>query len=252
MKLTVIGCSGSLPGPDSPASCYLLEAPHHDGVFRLLLDLGSGAIGELQKHVDLRSIGGIAFSHLHADHCLDLCGFYVIRRHHPDGHWGSIPAYGPPGVARRMAAAYNIAPEPGMSAEFDFCEYDGRPFTLGPFRIETAGVDHPVDAYALRVTAGGRVLVYSGDTGPCESLQLLAADADVLLAEASFLASDDNPEHLHLTGAQAAAVATEAHVGRLLLTHVPPWYDPKTVLAEALPHFDGPMEVARPGLALTV
>ncbi len=34
MILTVIGCAGSVPGPDAACSCYLLE---HDG-FRLLLD----------------------------------------------------------------------------------------------------------------------------------------------------------------------------------------------------------------------
>ena len=41
MWITVIGCSGSFPGPDSPASCYLVES----GGFRLLLDLGNGALG---------------------------------------------------------------------------------------------------------------------------------------------------------------------------------------------------------------
>lgn len=252
MKLTVIGCSGSLPGPDSPASCYLLEAPYEDGVFRLLLDLGSGAIGALQTYVDLRSIGAVAFTHLHADHCLDLCGFFVIRKHHPDGHWGSIPAYGPPGVARRMAAAYDISPDPGMSAEFEFRDYDGRPFTIGPFTVETAGMDHPVDAYALRVTHEGRTLVYTGDTAPCDELHSIAQGADLLLIEASFHEGEDNPEHLHLTGPEAAGVASRAGVGRLVLTHVPPWYDREAILAEAAPHFAGPTDVARPGLSFTL
>jgi ribonuclease BN (tRNA processing enzyme) len=252
MKLTVVGCSGSMPGPDSPASCYLLEAPYEDGVFRLLLDLGSGAIGPLQTYVDLRSVGAVAFSHLHADHCFDLCAFFVIRKHHPDGHWGSIPAYGPPGVARRMAAAYDLSPDPGMSAEFDFREYDGEPFDIGPFRVETAGMDHPVDAYALRLSHDGRTLVYSGDSAPCDELDAIARGADLLLIEASFVEGDDNPEHLHLTGAEAAQVATRAGAGRLVLTHVPPWYDRETIRAEAAPHFDGPTDVARPGLTFTV
>lgn len=52
MRLTVVGCSGSLPGPDSPASCYLLEA---DG-FRLVLDLGNGAVGALQHYTGLYDI----------------------------------------------------------------------------------------------------------------------------------------------------------------------------------------------------
>ena len=55
MKLTVIGCSGSLPGPDSPASSYLVEA---DG-FRLLLDLGNGALGALQQHAELDDIDAV-------------------------------------------------------------------------------------------------------------------------------------------------------------------------------------------------
>src|SRR3954447_14059438 len=185
MRMTVIGCSGSLAGPDSAASCYLVEAPHDGGTFRLLLDLGSGAIGPLQTHVDLRTIGAVAFSHLHADHCLDLCGFYVMRKHHPAGHWGSVPAYGPPGVARRMPAAYGLDPDPGMTKEFDFREYDGLPISIGPFTIETLGVDHPVDAYALRVTSGASVLVYTGDTGPCAALVDFAKGADLLIAEAS-------------------------------------------------------------------
>ena len=47
MKLTVLGCSGSVPGPDSPASGYLVEA---EG-YRLVLDLGHGAFGALQRYV---------------------------------------------------------------------------------------------------------------------------------------------------------------------------------------------------------
>ncbi len=252
MKLTVIGCSGSLPGPDSPASCYLVEAPYGDGTFRLLLDLGSGAIGALQSYVDPRAIDAVAFTHLHADHCLDLCGFYVVRKFQHGGRLGRIPVFGPPGTAERMARAYDLPPEPGMSAQFDFREYDGRPFDVGPFTIDTAGVDHPVDAYALRVSHGGQTLVYSGDTAPCAALESIASGADLLLAEASFLEGGDNPEHLHMSGREVATIARNAGVGQLVLTHIPPWHDREAVLAEAAPHFDGPVRLARPGLILTL
>jgi hypothetical protein len=63
----------------------------------------------------------------------------------------------------------------------------------------------------------------------------MADGADVLLAEASFVTGDRNPEHLHMTGSEAAEIARRAGVGRLVLTHVPPWYDRETVLAEAAP-----------------
>src|SRR5262249_31310042 len=93
VRITVIGCSGSFPGPESPASCYLIEP---DG-FALLLDLGNGALGPLQRHIGLYEIGAVLLSHLHADHCLDLCGYWVARRYAPGGPKPRIPVYGPRG-----------------------------------------------------------------------------------------------------------------------------------------------------------
>ncbi|MDP9318948.1 MAG: MBL fold metallo-hydrolase, partial [Actinomycetota bacterium] len=86
----------------------------------------------------------------------------------------------------------------------------------------------------------------------CDALRSMADGADVLLAEASFVTGDRNPEHLHMTGSEAAEIARRAGVGRLVLTHVPPWYDRETVLAEAAPHFAGQVQAARPGLTLTI
>jgi len=52
MRLTVIGCSGSFAGPDSPASSYLVQADDGQRTWNVLFDLGSGALGALQRHVD--------------------------------------------------------------------------------------------------------------------------------------------------------------------------------------------------------
>lgn len=243
MRLTVIGCSGSFPGPDSAASCYLVEAPHEGGTFRLLLDLGSGALGPLQTHVALEDVDAVALSHLHADHCLDLCGFYVVRKYRPAGPLPALPVYGPDGAADRIERAYDIEDDAGMKAEFDFRAYPDEPFTLGPFEVSAHLVDHPVAAYGLRVSLGGRSLAYTGDTGPCRSIVDLAKGADVLLAEASFLEGHANPSGVHLTGRQAAELATDAGVGRLVLTHVPPWHDRSQILDQARPHFEGEMSL---------
>lgn len=246
MRLTVIGCSGSFPGPDSPASCYLVEAPYDGKTFRLLLDLGSGALGALQRHTSLESIDAVALSHLHADHCLDLCAFYVVRTYHPNGPWPQLPVYGPEGTAERMAAAYGLDPNPGMREQFDFRTYPEGDVSIGPFTVSTVLVDHPVTAYAIRVSVGERSLVYSGDTASCESLEQLAKGCDLLLAEASFVEGEDNPPHVHMTAQQTAATADRAGVGRLLLTHIPPWYSRAAVLAAAQPHFRGDTDLALP------
>jgi ribonuclease BN (tRNA processing enzyme) len=256
MRLTVVGCSGSYPGPDSPASCYLVEADHVDGsgetrTWRILLDLGNGALGQLQRYVDPLSVDAVFLSHLHADHCLDLCGYYVMRKYHPAGPQPRIPVWGPRGTARRMARAYDLPEDPGMAEEFDFREH-GDVVELGPFRVEARRVVHPVEAFALRVSAGDRVLVYSGDTGPCDALDDVARGAHLLLAEASFQTGGDNPPDLHLTGGDCGRAAAAAGVRRLVLTHVPPWYDPEVARTEARAEWSGPVDLARAGATYDV
>jgi ribonuclease BN (tRNA processing enzyme) len=247
VRLTVVGCSGSFPGPDSPASCYLLEAPYDGRTFRLLLDLGSGALGALQRHADLDQIDAVALSHLHPDHCMDLCGYYVVRKYHPTGARPKLAVYGPAGTHDRLARAYDLPPGQGMEEQFAFTTYPESSLEVGPFALDVARVDHPVPAYALRVTHDGRSLVYSGDTGPCTALDEIAKGCDVFLCEASFVEGETNPPSLHLTGREAAETAERAGVRRLLLTHVPPWHDPATVLTEAMPHFDGPISLVAAG-----
>ncbi|MFC4785283.1 MBL fold metallo-hydrolase [Nocardioides sp. MAHUQ-72] len=250
MRLTVVGCSGSYPGPDSPASCYLLEAEHDDGTgprtWRVLVDLGSGALGALHRYADPLGIDAVLLSHLHADHCLDLSGYYVLRKYHPTGPQPRIPVWGPVGTADRMARAYDLPTDPGMREEFDFRTWEG-PIQVGPFAVEPVPVDHPVPAFGLRVSADGATLGYSGDTGPCAGFDAVAEDADLLLAEASFRSVDDNPPNLHLTGAECGDAAARGGARRLLLTHVPPWHDPQEALAEARTTYDGPVSLARAG-----
>jgi ribonuclease BN (tRNA processing enzyme) len=246
MRLTVVGCSGSYPGPNSPASCYLLESGHEGRTWRILLDLGSGALGALHRYVDPLAVDGVFLSHLHADHCLDLTGFYVLRKYHPTGHKPRIPVWGPEGTADRMARAYDLPTDPGMRHEFEFLSYAG-PVEFGPFSVEPIPVEHPVAAFGLRVTADGRTLGYSGDTGPCAGLDEVAKDADLLLAEASFNSDEDNPDKLHLTGADCGDAAARSGSRRLLLTHVPPWHDPQDALREARATYDGDIELATAG-----
>lgn len=250
MRLTVVGCSGSFPGPQSPASCYLVE---HDGA-RIVLDLGNGALGPLAAHADLRALDAVLLSHLHADHCLDLTSLYVARRYHPDGPPATpLAVRGPAGTDRRIADAYRAGPrdrDGAMGLVFRFVEHSPDPVQVGPFTVSVARVAHPVPAYAIRVEAGGRSLVYSGDTGPTPALVELARGADLALFEASFLTGPANPTGLHMTGRQAAEHAREAGVARLVLTHLVSWNDPQATLAEGRSAFDGELALAAPGMVV--
>jgi ribonuclease BN (tRNA processing enzyme) len=242
MRLTIVGCAGSFPGPDSPASCYLIEA---EG-FRLLMDLGSGALGPLQRYCDLDEVDAICLSHLHGDHCLDLCGYSVARVYHPGGPRPRLPVYGPAGAAERMAAALG-GEGTGMTDAFEFRTLAPGTLEIGPLRVTTAHMNHPVETFGFRFEHAGQSLAYSADTGPCDALTGLAAAADMLLCEASFLEAPGLPGDLHLTARQAGAAAVRADAGRLLLTHLVAWNDREASLAEAATAFGGELTLAGAG-----
>ncbi|MBO1627923.1 ribonuclease Z [Bacillus arachidis] len=68
----------------------------------------------------------------------------------------------------------------------------------------------------------GRIITILGDTRYCEASSQLAQDADVLVHEATFAAADEIQAHdyFHSTTKQAARIALQANVKRLILTHI--------------------------------
>ena len=86
----------------------------------------------------------------------------------------------------------------------------------------------------------GRKIVYTGDTMPTEALVAFARGADVLIHDATAESSLEEKANRygHSTARQAALVAKDAGVGRLVLTHVSPRYeDSAPILADATPVF---------------
>jgi ribonuclease BN (tRNA processing enzyme) len=245
MQLTVIGYAGSFPGPDSPASCYLLEA---EG-FRLVLDLGNGALGALQRHTDLFGVDAICVSHLHADHCVDLSAYWVARQFAEDGPRPPIPVHGPRGTAARVAG-FGGEDVAAVRARFAFHDLAPGPVEIGPFRLTADRMNHSVETFGFRVEHDGWRFAYSADTGESDALVRLAEGVDLLLCEASFLDDPDIPPNLHLTARQAAAHATRAGAGQLVLTHLVPWNDRERTLAEAAGAYHGPLSLAAVGSVL--
>ncbi len=240
MRLTVIGCAGSVAGPNNPASSYLLEADAEGRTWRLLLDLGSGAIGPLQALVDPAVIDGILVSHGHVDHCADLASLSVLLRYGPSAVAGlaPIPLWGPEGIDERVRQVEGASDHAGL-APFAWRAFaGGETRALGPFTVTAARAWHPVPALAFRIegpseSGGGAVLVFTGDTDLSDEVVEVAANADLLLAEAGWADRAENPPGIHLTGAQAGELARRAGANRLVVTHVASWVDPSATLAQA-------------------
>ncbi|WP_435299695.1 MBL fold metallo-hydrolase [Timonella sp. A28] len=262
MKLTVVGMSGSYAGPQSPASCYLVQATDPNGrEWSIVLDLGSGAFGALQRHIDPFDVDALAITHLHPDHCSDLSGYYVYYKYHPQ--WGTefsdrnpIPVFAPTDAADRFAVAYGLEDGESMDTQFTHVPWKcGSTVTVGPFTIDVHEVNHPVEAYGFRISGPSEhdpsrtvVLGYSGDTDDCQGVRDIARNADVFLCEAAFLEGrDDGIVDLHLTGKRAARIATDSKAKRLILTHIPSWNDPEITRAEARNEYAGETHIAEPG-----
>ena len=252
MKLTVIGCSGSFAGPDSPASSYLLEhTDADDRTWRVLIDIGSGSFGALQAVMDPLQLDAVVISHLHPDHYLDLTGLEVFWAYNERRDLPTLPVWAPADLPARfrsvMGRDTNI---PAGLTEESFTHHalsDREEFTIGPLTFLPTHVLHPVEAFAFRITDGQRTLVYSGDTDSCQALGAIAHGADLFLCEAGYIEGrDDHFTGVHLTGRRAGQCATASEVGRLVLTHVPPWTDPAVPLAEARETFTGPIDLAAP------
>jgi ribonuclease BN (tRNA processing enzyme) len=245
MRLTVIGGSGGYPDHGRPCSGYLVEA---DG-FAILIDPGYGVATALSAD-DTLTFNAVVVSHGHPDHCADLNP--ILRAHAwADPPRQPLPLYALPGALDAVLALDRPDMLAGSYVLHDLA--DGGELSIGPFHIRTATLPHLRPNLGLRIAAGGRLLVYTGDCGPSENLVGLANGADLLLAESSYATTV--PEELVGALSSAADVgrqAAAARANRLILTHLMPRTDEAEAIAAAARSFVSPISVARPGLVVEV
>lgn len=247
MELIVLGCDGSWPRPGGAGSGYLLR---EDG-YSVWLDAGFGTFARLQEHVSLTDLDAVVISHPHRDHFSDIYALFTARRF---GRLGKpdLPVFAQPGFRDFSGRLVSERSEGLWRETFDWREVSGgETFEAGPFRFEAFEMYHFGQALGFRISTGGGVLAYSGDTGPHEVVSRLAAGAHTFLCEAT-LQDGEHPHDRHLTARQAGEYARDAGVGRFVLTHVEGGLDRQVSLSQAREAFDGEIVLAEPGLRLEV
>jgi len=244
VRLTVLGSCGAWPDAGQACSGYLVE---HDG-FRLLLDLGYAVVPRLLERVGAGQVDAVFISHGHPDHCADLNPLLRARVFGGDA-LPPLPVYAPPGALDAVLAL----DRPGMLADaYVLHELTiGSGLDVGPFRVRTRLLPHWLPNAGVRLTAGGQVLAYTGDTGPSHGVADLAREADLLLAEATYVdqVPEDSADYLS-SARQQGRQAAAAGVRRLLLTHLAPGTDPAAAQAAAQGGYRGDAGVATAGLVL--
>jgi ribonuclease BN (tRNA processing enzyme) len=231
LRLTILGCSGSYPGPGGAASGYLVQS---EGT-TLWLDAGSGTLANLQRHVALDDVDAIVLSHEHPDHWTDVEGYYVAVT------YGERPRAGVPVFAPAGLPGLTISAGPPTFSWRTIA--DGQQVDVGDITMTFSRTDHHVETLAVRLESGGKVLGYSADSGPGWSLEALGPGIDLALCEASFL-QDREGSVQHFSARQAGTTARAAGAKRLVLTHTWPTIDLAAIAAEGELAFGGPVEIA--------
>ena len=245
MRLTVLGGCGAWPDTGQACSGYLVE---HDG-FRLLVDVGYATVPRLLERVTADEVDAVFISHGHPDHCADLNPLLRARALRDYPLPAPLAVYALPGALTAVLAL----DRPGMLDDaYTLHEFvAGSHFDIGPFGIATQLLPHFMPNAGARLAAGGQVLAYTGDTGPSPAVADLARDADLLLAEASYVSQVPEDSRRYLSSASLAGrQAAEARVRHLLLTHLMPGTDPAAAQAAASAEFHGRAGIATAGLVV--
>lgn len=263
MELTLLGtgCPQVDTGRYGPANLV-----RHGGR-QFLVDCGSGVtqrlLGAGSRGAD---IDALLLTHLHSDHTVDIFQLVISSWH--QGRDRPQVIYGPRGTRRYVDAMLalwkpdleqRIAHErrPSTAAlEVEVHEFEEGPLlTLDGIKISAVAVAHqPVKwAYGFVFEAGGKRLVFSGDTAYCPALIEAAKGADVLVHECFIhrempLRPGRTAEGLqavasyHTLSDQVGKVAAEAGVKCLVLNHfVPVRFDKQALLDEVRRDYRGPI-----------
>jgi ribonuclease BN (tRNA processing enzyme) len=255
VDVTVVGTGTASLRVRRRQSCVVVET----GAETLVFDLGFRAVrGMRRAGIHPSGVDRVFFTHFHGDHTIDVVPFLFWRR------FGA----GDMDKATPLRRPFSMSgPEPflrfwrprswgrwllgGYPAEVSELQRDhGGPLELPGCDLTWAPSDHRPESIAYRLDSDRGSFVYTGDTGYAEPVVELARGADTLLIDCTF--PDDRPFPGHLTPSGVARIASEAGVGRVILTHISPQAERLDLVSQVARGYAGEVIVAEDGLKLAV
>ena len=243
MEWILLGSGTHVPLADRGSAGHLLV----DGDRAALFDCGTGTKDRLAiAGVALQKISHAFISHAHLDHWADLISLLFHRANAPDRSGLTIvAAEGLCTMIRQVAAV--VSPSL-LDSEVTFVEPE-RPVRSDWFEVQAAAVSHgKTPALAYRIGAGAATICYSGDSGPCPSLESSAHGVDLLVCECALPATAGVAGHM--TPQDVRALADRARPGLVVLTHLYPEVLQPGVIASAFEGYEGKMTVGSDGLRI--
>ncbi len=218
LKLTILGSASAVADARHENTYMVLQSKGSS----LLIDCGGSPMARLdQVNVDLETLDGLLITHHHPDHIYGvpvlLLGLWLMGRERPFAIYGSRRTLQ---VVPRMMQLMEWQVWPDMyPIVYHEISWEEKALLIdhADYAIYTSPVQHLIPTVGLRIEAKstGKVLTYSSDTRPCESVVRLAQGADILIYESS------GPFPGHSTPVEAGQVAQRAGVKQLVLIHYP-------------------------------
>lgn len=241
MNVTFWGVRGAIPTPQhenlyfgGETACVEVEAEGR----RIVLDGGTGlrqlGCRMLRNSGPQRLNEDILLSHFHWDHLQGIPHFAPlfmdgILRFHSYLPVESLHAT----LSTLMAPPFFPLAFDAAAATKEYWQFNSySPFEIGPFVIRSFPLRHPQGCNGFRIECRGHIVVYATDYehGDAESDAILlehASGADLLIADAQYT-PEEYPQRVgwgHSTWLEAAKMAVQAKVKRLILFHHDPLRD---------------------------
>ena len=252
MKLTVLGSGNAISGPERAASGFALEL----GKEIIIIDLGFGCFKNMQKAgIDYSKVNNLFFTHFeHPDHINDLSAFLFARKGLVENSFSEktqINIFAASGIKKFVENLFALYPL-----------FENLPFKLNVeklgaytvkkfngFTLTTKPMKHKPSSLGLKFKAGGKTIIFTGDTESNENLVELAKDADLLVSECTYATTEYEG---HLNAKSAAKIASKANAKQLFLTHFHPGVEKADLKALAQKNFNGKIFVAKDLMQVTV
>jgi ribonuclease BN (tRNA processing enzyme) len=221
LGVTLLGTGDAFASGGRLQSGYVIDA----GGALILMEAGPTLLAALKRaQINPADIDFVLISHLHGDHFAGL-PFLMLQYMWESPRKRMLTIAGPRRLEQRTRALFHNM-YPGMNThplmrKVRFVELEaGRTTRVGPARVATIRTPHtkPDVSLGFRVTAGGRSLAFSGDSGWTEELVGLSAGADLFLCECTYF--DSNHLDFHLNYPTIERNRGRFTAKRIVLTHL--------------------------------
>ena len=219
-----------------------------------MLDCGAGTVHALARYdLEWEEMTHLFISHFHLDHVGELASlFQAFKYGMRGGRTSALTVIGPAGLDRVIYGLKHAFGEklfsPGFPVQFRLLQPGGHTHLGRNGRLSVTKTPHTEESLAVRIDTPSASLGYTGDTDYCEDLAVFFSGADLLICECSFRERREGVPHLSI--GDAARIASDAGVRRLVLTHFYFDVDEAALKTELQKDYSGEVVIGKDGMCI--